>query len=140
MRGRPSARSRTGSGRAWLSGGASTDEPSRHQAGTHHWTTNNWSLMGRKPVKGCRQDWHTSDPTSRATRAPHTLEVYRTKPAPHSTCRVGFPRQDEEGTVTVDGHSDADAAGCPKTRRSASGGGLRIGRHTLATVVRRWCR
>ena len=35
--------------------------------------------------------------------------------------------------MTVDGLSDADAAGCPKTRRSTSGGCLRVGQHTLAT-------
>ena len=44
-----------------------------------------------------------------------------------------FALQDEESTVSIDGHSDADAAGCPKTRRSTSGGSLRMGRYTLAT-------
>ena len=43
-----------------------------------------------------------------------------------------FPLQDEESTVTIDGFFDADAAGCPKTRRSTSGGSLHIGRHTMA--------
>ena len=33
----------------------------------------------------------------------------------------------------IDGLSHADAAGCPKTRRSTSGGCLRVGQHTLAT-------
>ena len=44
-----------------------------------------------------------------------------------------FPLQHEENIVTIDGLSDADAAGCPKTRHSTSGGCLRIGQHTLAT-------
>ena len=43
-----------------------------------------------------------------------------------------FPLQDEESTVTIDGFFEADAAGCPKTRRSTSGGSLHIGRHILA--------
>ena len=33
----------------------------------------------------------------------------------------------------INGLSDADAAGCPKTRRSTSVGCLRVGQHTLAT-------
>ena len=44
-----------------------------------------------------------------------------------------FPLQQEESIVLIDGLSDADAAGCPKTRRSTSGGCLRVGQHTLAT-------
>ena len=44
-----------------------------------------------------------------------------------------FPPQQEENIVMIDGLSDADAAGCPKTRRSTSGGCLRVGQHTLAT-------
>ena len=44
-----------------------------------------------------------------------------------------FPLQTEESTVKIDGFSDADAAGCPETRRSTSGGCLRVGQHTLAT-------
>ena len=44
-----------------------------------------------------------------------------------------FPLQREENIVMIDGLSDADAAGCPKTRRSTSGGCLRVGQHTLAT-------
>ena len=43
------------------------------------------------------------------------------------------PPQNEESTVAIDEHSDADVAGCPKTRRSTSGGSLRVGRHALAT-------
>ena len=35
--------------------------------------------------------------------------------------------------MTTDGLSDADDAGCPKTRRSTSGGCLRVGQHTPAT-------
>ena len=35
--------------------------------------------------------------------------------------------------LLIDGLSDADAAGCPKTRRSPSGGCLRVGQHTLGT-------
>ena len=44
-----------------------------------------------------------------------------------------FPLQHEESIVLIDGLSDADAAGYPKTRRSTSGGCLRVGQHTLAT-------
>ena len=44
-----------------------------------------------------------------------------------------FPLQQEESIVLTDGLSDADAAGCPKTRRPTSGGCLRVGQHTLAT-------
>ena len=44
-----------------------------------------------------------------------------------------FTVQYEESIVLIDGLSDADAAGCPKTRRSTSGGCLRVGQHTLAT-------
>ena len=45
-----------------------------------------------------------------------------------------FPLQQEESIVLIDGLSDADVAGCPKTRRSTSGGCLRFGQHTLATL------
>ena len=51
----------------------------------------------------------------------------------NATCRVGVPLQQEESIVLIDGLSDADAAGCPKTRRSTSGGCLRVGQH------RKWC-
>ena len=44
-----------------------------------------------------------------------------------------FPLQQEESIVLIDGLSDADAAGCPKTRRSTSGGCLCVSQHTLAT-------
>ena len=44
-----------------------------------------------------------------------------------------FTVQYEESVVLIDGLSDADAAGCPKTRLSTSGGCLRVGQHTLAT-------
>ena len=44
-----------------------------------------------------------------------------------------FPLQHEESIVMIVGLSDADAAGCPKTRRSTSGGCLRIGQLSLAT-------
>ena len=44
-----------------------------------------------------------------------------------------FPLQQEENIVLIDGLSDADAAGCPNTRRSTSGRCLRVGQHTLAT-------
>ena len=43
-----------------------------------------------------------------------------------------FPLQTEESIVTIDGLSDADAAGFTKTRRSTSGGCLRVGQHILA--------
>ena len=43
-----------------------------------------------------------------------------------------FPLQQEERIVLIVGLSD-DAAGCPKTRRSTSGGCLRVGQHALAT-------
>ena len=44
-----------------------------------------------------------------------------------------FPLQQEESIVLIDGLSDAHAAGCPKTRRSTSGGCLLFGQHTLST-------
>ena len=44
-----------------------------------------------------------------------------------------FPLQNEESIVKIDGLSNADAAGCPNTRRTTSGGRLRVGQHTLAT-------
>ena len=44
-----------------------------------------------------------------------------------------LPLQQEKNIVLIDGLSDADAAVCPKTRRSTSGGCLRVGQHTLAT-------
>ena len=44
-----------------------------------------------------------------------------------------FPLQTEETVVKIDGLSDADAAGCTKTRHSTSGGCVRVGQHTLAT-------
>ena len=37
--------------------------------------------------------------------------------------------------MTIDGLSDADAAGCTKTRRSTSGGCLRVGQHTFINLV-----
>ena len=48
--------------------------------------------------------------------------------------RVGVPGySNEESIVTIDGLCDADAAGCPKTGCSTSGGCLRVGQLTLAT-------
>ena len=44
-----------------------------------------------------------------------------------------FPLQTDENVVKIDGLSDADAAGCTKTRRSRSGGCLRVDQHTSAT-------
>ena len=44
-----------------------------------------------------------------------------------------FPFQVEKSIMTSDGLSDADAVGCPKTRRSTSRRCLRVGQHTLAT-------
>ena len=44
-----------------------------------------------------------------------------------------FPLQNEESIVTIDGLSDADPAGCPKTKSSTSGGRLRVAQHILAT-------
>ena len=38
-----------------------------------------------------------------------------------------------ESITTIDGLSDADAAGCTKTRRSTSGGCLRVGQHNVET-------
>ena len=46
------------------------------------------------------------------------------------------PLQKEESIVTIDGLSDADAVGCPKTRRSTSGGCLPFGYHTEQRRVR----
>ena len=83
--------------------------------------------MGRKRVTACQQDWHTSRRTGRHrvrlqgmqprsresnTGRPHTLDAQRTI-CPHAVSE--FPLQDEESTVTIDGHSYSDAAGCSKT-------------------------
>ena len=38
--------------------------------------------------------------------------------SPRAVCE--FLQQDDESIVTIDGLSDADAAGCPKTRRSTT--------------------
>ena len=38
-----------------------------------------------------------------------------------------FPLQNEESILTIDGLSDVDAAGYPKTGRSTPGGSLRVG-------------
>ena len=98
------------------------------------------------PITAGQPDWHIlhqTDPTSRlpargaaaqlGKQHVHTPETYRTRPSPHVRAVREFPLLDEESTVTIDGHSDADGTGCPKTRRSPSGGSLRIGRHTLVT-------
>ena len=42
-----------------------------------------------------------------------------------------FPLQHDEDITMIEGRADADAAGCTKTRRSTSGGCLRVGQHTL---------
>ena len=55
--------------------------------------------------------------------------------------RIGFSGT-EESIVTIDGHSDAGAAGCTKARHATFGGCLRVGQHTLATwssTQRVWC-
>ena len=70
----------------------------------------------------------------KATRADLT-RVKRIGRNQHNTPRPAweFPLQQEESIMMIDGLSDADAAGCSKTRRSTSGGCLRVGQHTLAT-------
>ena len=52
-----------------------------------------------------------------------------------------FQLQQEENMMMIDRLSYADASGCPKTRRSTSGGCLRVGQHTLqlGRQHRKWC-
>ena len=92
----------------------------------------------------CQRDWHIWHRTDltlnslarsavgKATRADITRLTRIGRPTQHATCWE-FPLQQEENIVLIDGLSDADAAGCPKTRRSTYGGCLRVGQHTLAT-------
>ena len=68
------------------------------------------------------------------TDRPHTLEAYRTIPAPHATWRVCGSshfkmRRPPWRSMDSPTPTQLDAG---KTRRSTSGGSLRIGRHTLA--------
>ena len=64
----------------------------------------------------------------KATRADLTLLKRTGRYLLHTTRAVWeVPLQNEESIVTIDGLSDADAVGCPKTRRSTSGGCLPFG-------------
>ena len=86
-------------GRAWTSGGASRVEPQEALSRTQHWTTRNWSLMGRKPITACQQDWdiwHETDPTSRllAWNAAARLGRQRVQTHTPDTCRTRFAPHD----------------------------------------------
>ena len=113
----------------------------------HHLTAKNWNLTGRKPTTVCQQDCLAADrpdiafackacsrAVGRATRADLTRLKRIGRCLLHAPRAVWeFPMQTEEGIVTIDGLSDADAAGCTKTRRSTCGGCSHVGQHTLAT-------
>ena len=119
------------------------------QSQVHHWTTRNWNSMGKKPMTASQQDWHIWHRTDLTLRSLVRSAVVQSGKQHVLTSlvlkRVGryllctpravweFPLQQEESIVLIDGLSDADAAGCPKKRRSTSGGCLRVGQHTLAT-------
>ena len=80
---------------------------------------------------------HTSFHVARTMRS---IDPWRCTTLSHAVWE--FPLQQEESIVLIDGLSDADAAGCPKTRRSTSGGCLRAGQQILATFCRphrKWC-
>ena len=114
-----------------------------------HLTTKTWNLTGRKPTTACQQDWHIWQQADLTSHSPARNAAVQLERQPvltsHVLKRIGrhllhtpravweFPLQTEERIVTIDGLSDADAAGCTKTRRSTSGGCLRVGQHTLAT-------
>ena len=120
------------------------------QSQVHHWTTRNWNPMGKKPITACQQDWHIWHRTdltlqslariSRAVGKATRADLSRLK-------RIGrcllcmpravweFPLQQEESIVQIDGLSNADAAGCPKTARSTSGEFLRVDQHTFGNLV-----
>ena len=114
MRGRPTT-CRAGCGRAWPSGGASKDESRRRQL-------EELEPDGQKAYHSvsARLAYLPSD------RPRHRVRLRRLQ------CAVGTATRADLTCLTVDGHSDADAAGCPKTRR-ISIWGLRTGRHTLST-------
>ena len=94
----------------------------------------------RKPTTACQRHWHIWHQTDPASQRPaRNAAAQLGKHQRGDQTRLKRPRAvwefppDEESIVTVDGLSDADAAGCPKTRRSTSGGCLRVGQHTSAT-------
>ena len=71
---------------------------------------------------------------SKATLADHTRLKRIGRYLFHTPRAVWeYALQSEENFMTNDGQSDDDAASCTKTRRSTSGGCLRVGQHTLAT-------
>ena len=114
-----------------------------------HCTMKSWNLMDRKRTTACQQDchiWHQTDLTSHSlarsavvqSERQHVADLTRLKRIGRcllNTPRViwEFPLQFEENITMIDGLSDADAAGCPKTGSSTSGGCSRVGQHTLAT-------
>ena len=103
------------------SGGAKPNAPCDHEE---------LELVGqRKPTTACQRHWHIwhqTDPTSQRIVRNATAQLGKHQRADHTRLKRPlavweFP-PDEESIVTVDGLSDADAAGYPKTRRSTSGG------------------
>ena len=114
----------------------------------HHLLTRNWSLTDGKPTTACQRDWHfwhQTDPTSHSPPRNAAAQSGKQRADLTRPKRIGryllhtpravweFPLQNEESIVKIDGLSDADAVGCPNTRRTTSGGRLRVGQHTLAT-------
>ena len=137
------ARRRTGSCRAWTSNGASTGEPNAPldhkereldgQKAYHSVSAILAYLAADRPdiAFACKG---YSRAVGKATRADLTRLQRIGRYLLHSPRAVReFPLQDEESITTIDGLSDADAAGCTKTRRSTSRGCLRVGQHNLAT-------
>ena len=104
---------------------------------THPWTTKNSSLphlaSDRPDIAfACKE---RSRAVRKATRADLTrLKRIGRWVLPHATSRVGVPTT-RRGEHRDDRWTDADAAGCPKTRRSTSGGSLRTERHAGDVVV-----
>ena len=145
---------RTGSGRARPSGGTSrrrqpesAAQPRTTGARCAEGVSEGVSKTGMRRVRQARyrvrlQRMQPRSGESNTSRL-HALEPNRTILAPRATCLVGTPStKNEEGTVTVEGLSVGDAAGCPKTPRSTPEGSLRVGSDTLATwsSTQKWWR
>ena len=145
---RPTSR-RTGSGRAWIPGGArpqtnpggaKPNAPLYHEELEPDGQKANQSVSARMAFQASRRPdiAFACKECSRAVGKTTRADLIRLRRIGryllHNVRAVWeFPLQDAESTVTIDGLSDAVAAGCLQTRRSTSGGSLRIGRHTLAT-------
>ena len=89
-------------------------------------------------VSASRHIWHQTDiafacECSRAVGKATRADLTRLTCIGRYLLVWEFPIQNEESIVTINGLCDADAAGCPKTRCSTSGGCLCVSQHTLAT-------